>query len=347
MPENTVVAAYCALWYACSAMTSNSGKQILDVFPFPVTLTFVQFGLVGLQCYATAALSNKTRIRSLNTQFIISMVPLSLFLVGGHVFTSVAMSRIPVSLVHTVKALSPLFTVFIYRFLFQAKYTSRVYVSLLPLITGVVLTCTFTLSTNWIGIVCAFLSCLVFVAQNIYNKKVLFEGDHKLPRLQILCYLSSMAFFAMLPLWIYTDGAKLVAPETDTPLPVWLFVLNGITNFGQSYFAFATLEKTSPVTYSIASLIKRIVVIVVSILWFGQEVSFAQAVGIFLTFVGLWMYQNAKSDVDRGEARAREKSLEILPTANRVPVEHRHRFPMLHGQWRLWNNTTVRNEKTK
>ena len=87
-------------------------------------------------------------------------------------------------------------------------------------------------------------------------------------------------------------------------------------HFGQNWCAFTTLSLTSPVTYSIASLVKRIFVIVASILWFGQQVSFVQTIGILLTFIGLWMYQSAKQDVDRGESKIREKSLGgTLPTS--------------------------------
>jgi solute carrier family 35 protein E1 len=51
-----------------------------------------------------------------------------------------------------------------------------------------------------------------------------------------------------------------------------------------------------------------------SILWFGQSISGLQFVGILLTFIGLWMYQQAKSDVDKGETKLAEKSMHLLPT---------------------------------
>lgn len=66
-------------------------------------------------------------------------------------------------------------------------------------------------------------------------------------------------------------------------------------------FAFTILSIVSPVTYSIASLVKRIFVILASIIWFGDGVSRVQAFGITLTFVGLWMYDLAKENVSRSE----------------------------------------------
>lgn len=197
------------------------------------------------------------------------------------------------------------------------------YVSLLPLTLGVILACSFTFTNNTAGLLCALGSCLVFVTQNIFSKKILFKesklGDrnpNKLDKMNVLFYSSSISFLLMVPLWFYSDGQGLrsndMVAEISLPRLIYYFVLNGTMNFGQNWFAFTTLSLTSPVTYSILSLLKRIFVIVMSIVWFGQQVSWTQSFGILLTFVGLYLYQQAKQDVDRGE---REKSVEMLPTS--------------------------------
>ncbi|KAJ3393956.1 suppressor of loss of ypt1 [Lobulomyces angularis] len=83
-------------------------------------------------------------------------------------------------------------------------------------------------------------------------------------------------------------------------------------------FAFTILSLVSPVTYSIASLVKRIFVITASIIWFGDSVSKLQGFGIFLTFLGLWMYDQARMDVAKSEARLNltESTTLTLPTTN-------------------------------
>ena len=52
---------------------------------------------------------------------------------------------------------------------------------------------------------------------------------------------------------------------------------------------------------------KRIVVIVASMIWFGQAVSFWQGIGVLLTFCGLWLYQGAKMATSDGGLSARPK----------------------------------------
>lgn len=322
----------CCMWYTSSSLTNNIGKSIMNAFRFPVTLTFIQFGLVAFWCYLVSAIFKTTHIRSPTHEILKTITPLAVFLIVGHVFSSIAISRVPVSLVHTIKALAPLFTVLFYRFIFQVQYTQRVYVSLLPLTLGVILACSFTYSNNIVGLSCALGSCFVFVTQNIFSKKLLFKesklGDrnpNKLDKLNVLFYSSSLSFLLMVPLWLYYDGSGLIASTSTTPSElqeentmsttrlIIYFLLNGTMNFSQNWFAFTTLSLTSPVTYSILSLLKRIFVIVMSIVWFGQQISLTQGMGILLTFIGLWMYQQAKSDVDKGEDRIREKSIDLLP----------------------------------
>ncbi|KAI9312517.1 triose-phosphate transporter family-domain-containing protein, partial [Dichotomocladium elegans] len=261
LSENLKFTLNCCMWYISSSLTNNTGKQILNVFKFPVTLTFVQFGLVAIMCFSVATVFRVTEIRPPTRQIATTMAPLACFLIVGHVFSSIAISRVPVSLVHTIKK-------------------------------------------------------LLFKEQNLG------KGDpNKLDKMNMLFYSSLLSFLLMSPLWLYSDGGRLMDPSSDSSRDVeigpgklvYYFVLNGTTNFGQNWFAFTTLSMTSPVTYSIASLVKRIFVIVMSILWFGQQVKFAQSLGIMLTFVGLWMYQSAKRDVDRGETKIREKALDVLP----------------------------------
>jgi solute carrier family 35 protein E1 len=123
------------------------------------------------------------------------MLPLAGFLISGHVFGSVALSHVPVSFVHTIKALSPLFTVLAYRFYYDTVYPERVYFALVPLTVGVMLACGFDLAFNFVGLICALASTLVFVAQNIFSKGLFKEG--KLDKLNMLLYSSSSSFILM------------------------------------------------------------------------------------------------------------------------------------------------------
>ncbi|KAI9350033.1 triose-phosphate transporter family-domain-containing protein [Zopfochytrium polystomum] len=350
--ETLRFAVLCALWYTSSTVTNNIGKQLLGLFNFPVTLTWVQFGFVAAMSLATgmlvtpkAAAAGFGRIRMPSVDVIRLMAPLSGFLILGHVFGTMAIARVPVSFVHTIKALSPLFTVLVYRFSYKIRYTRKVYIALLPLTLGVMIFCSNKVTFNVLGFLFAVGSTVIFVLQNILTKRLFISHtsrpghppSKKLDKLNMLFVSSALAFLLMAPLWFYADGHALffsnptvAAADTtadDTPPSpsppsadhhhhpasaapritgtapqiLLLFLVNGTTHYTQAVLAFWILSLVSPITYTVASLLKRIVVICASILWAGGELRGAAGLGVAMTALGLWMYDRAKEDVGRGE----------------------------------------------
>jgi solute carrier family 35, member E1 len=256
-------------------------------------------------------------------------MPLALFQLLGHLLSSTATSKIPVSLVHTIKGLSPLFTVLAYRVVFRIRYARATYLSLIPLTVGVMLACSTNFSSNFVGIFCAFVAALVFVTQNIFSKKLFNEASRadaegnsqhsrKLDKLNLLCYCSGGAFLLTAPVWLLSEGFTIVKDlwhdgsidlsgkkgALDHGALFVEFIFNGIFHFGQNIMAFVLLSMLSPVSYSVASLIKRVWVIVVAILWFRNPTTPIQAFGVALTFFGLYLYDRNSMD-DAAERRAK------------------------------------------
>lgn len=221
---------------------------------------------------------------------------------------------------HTIKGLSPLFTVLAYRFVLGIKYARATYLSLIPLTFGVMLACSTDFSSNFLGIGAAFIAALVFVTQNIFSKKLFTSSDRaaseggargkKLDKLNLLCYCSLGALMFTAPVWLYTEGFVILHEywkDGELPLsekkgaldhgPLLLeFIFNGIFHFMQNIMAFILLSMMSPVSYSVASLIKRVWVIVVAVIWFRNSTTNLQMFGIALTCLGLYLYDRFSSE---------------------------------------------------
>lgn len=339
----------CLAWYTSSSVSSNTSKALLSkgrnsepglpavrppAFPYPVTLTLIHFAFINVCCAICASrriLGDRALTRLVKPSFarVAQVGQLAFFNVLGQALSSLALSRVPVATVHTIKALSPLFTVLSYTYLFNVAYSSRTYLSLFPLTAGVMMACTgFAFNADdIIGFTAALASTFVFVAQNIYSKKLLRKGSHegpsvpgtqseKMDKVNILFYSSACSIVLMIPMAIFYDGSSLLFnpswsasaayPHDRGMLVLWLLLCNGLVHFAQNILAFNVLAMVSPVTYSIASLVKRVFVIVLAIIWFRQAVSLLQWFGIALTFYGLWMYNDSKTkdDVDKGEKKA-------------------------------------------
>ncbi|SPO27234.1 related to SLY41 - Putative transporter of the triose phosphate translocator family [Ustilago trichophora] len=339
----------CLAWYTSSSLSSNTSKALLSkgknedhtirppAFPYPVTLTLIHFAFVNVCCFICASrriLGKRALTRLVKPSFsrVTQVGQLAFFNVLGQALSSLAISRVPVATVHTIKALSPLFTVLSYTYLFGITYSPNTYLSLFPLTLGVMMACTgFAFNADDIvGFSAALASTFVFVAQNIYSKKLLRKGENqaqgipgtdteKMDKINILFYSSGCSLILMIPMALFYDGASLVShpswsaseayPYDRGMLVLWLLLCNGLVHFAQNILAFNVLSMVSPVTYSIASLLKRVFVIVLAIIWFHQPVSLLQWFGIALTFYGLWMYNDSKTkdDVSKVEKKVSRK----------------------------------------
>lgn len=334
---NLEVFSMCTLWYGFSIVSSNSTKAILSRFQYPVTLTQLQFLLNVLMCVALFSfltvwpklaarfprgtvpdlhsLDHSVRKFLTPNAFIISTtLPMGLFQFAGHITSHKATSVIPVSLVHTIKALSPITTVLIYRFLYKTQFRRVTYMTLVPLMAGIMMTCynpkraSAPFNDHYsAGLVYAFISMLIFVSQNVFAKKRLTvepetgsnplpsfkkEETKKLDKLTILLFCSLLGFVFTMPVYflleLRNDQFSLNYMTTELTA---LVVLNGVSHFMQSLLAFLLLGSISTINYSIANILKRIVVIIVAFIW---ESSFGfsgmQTFGIALTVVGLYCY---------------------------------------------------------
>lgn len=343
VPVNVTLVIFCSLWYFSSAMSNTLNKSILTDFNYPITLSMVQFLLVVVNALFTMFLakifpkfhqmlpkgfisSDGPRLARPNHEILRQTGPMGVFQLVGHILSYIATSMIPVSLVHTIKALSPLFTVSAYRIFFNIQYSQQTYLTLIPLTSGVALSCLTEFKAQFWGILFALASCMVFVSQNMYSKNFLTpeSQSNKLDKLNMLCFVSSIAFLLTTPVWIYWEFVPIIKDYTysrglwslTTSTPsltgwslVFAFLSNGFTHFFQNLMAFQVLGMVSPVTYSVASLLKRIVVILFAICWFDKHVSAIQLFGISLTFVGLYLYDKFGGD----KTYTRVKNSTVLP----------------------------------
>jgi solute carrier family 35 protein E1 len=356
----------CVMWYWSSALTNTSSKAILTAFDKPATLTLVQFAFVSSYCMLFSWLAStfprlraavpalRHPIRAPSRDVIRTTLPLAAFQIGGHLLSSNATSKIPVSLVHTIKGLSPLFTVLAYRFIFDIRYPKATYLSLIPLTCGVMLACSgkHGFGGQFLGILYALLAAMIFVTQNIFSKRLFNEAaraeqegpnhqSRKLDKLNLLCYSSGMAFLLTGPIWLWSEGVDIIgdflwdgsvdliqSPNSLDHGPLVLeYIFNGTFHFGQNILAFVLLSMVSPVTYSVASLIKRVFVIIIAIIWFRSPTTRVQAVGIALTFLGLYLYDRS-SEKNKADQRARSMT-ETRREAMLLPLSTKHVLPSM------------------
>ncbi|XP_023709884.1 solute carrier family 35 member E1 homolog [Cryptotermes secundus] len=314
--EVFTVLFFCILWYVVSSSNNVIGKMLLNDFPYPMTVTMVQltsitlysgpfFNMWGVRKFVDISWGYYTKV----------IVPLALGKFLASVSSHVSIWKVPVSYAHTVKATMPLFTVILSRIILGEKQTLTVYLSLIPIITGVAIATVTEISFDMIGLISALIATMGFSLQNIFSKKVLHDtGIH---HLRLLHILGRLALIMFLPVWLVVDLQNVMQHPTlvsgeDYRVLALLF-LDGVLNWLQNIVAFSVLSLVTPLTYAVASASKRIFVIAVSLFMLGNPVTGTNIFGMALAIFGVLFYNKAKYD-----ARQSLKQQTVLPLSHQL-----------------------------
>lgn len=290
------VLVLCVLWYIVSSSNNVIGKWVLNDFPFPMTVTMVQLTSITLYSGPFFNLWGVRKYVPIPWNYYMKLiVPLALGKFLASVTSHISIWKVPVSYAHTVKATMPLFTVILSRVIMKEKHSTIVYLSLIPIITGVGIATMTELSFDMTGLISALIATMGFSLQNIFSKKVL--KDTGIHHLRLLHLLGRLALFMFLPIWFYFDFSNIlqhnVFVTTDYRVIALLFT-DGVLNWLQNIIAFSVLSLVTPLTYAVASASKRIFVIAASLLVLGNPVTWMNIFGMFLAIIGVLLYNRAK-----------------------------------------------------
>ncbi|XP_012571210.1 glucose-6-phosphate/phosphate translocator 1, chloroplastic isoform X2 [Cicer arietinum] len=291
------IGIYFATWWALNVVFNIYNKKVLNAYPYPwltSTLSLACGSLMMLISWATRiAEAPKTDFEFWKTLF-----PVAVAHTIGHVAATVSMSKVAVSFTHIIKSGEPAFSVLVSRFILGETFPVPVYLSLLPIIGGCALAAVTELNFNMIGFMGAMISNLAFVFRNIFSKKGM-KGN-SVSGMNYYACLSILSLAILTPFAIAVEGPQMWAAGWQTALSeigpqfIWWVAAQSIFYHLYNQVSYMSLDEISPLTFSIGNTMKRISVIVSSIIIFHTPVQPVNALGAAIAVFGTFLYSQSK-----------------------------------------------------
>ncbi|XP_047307411.1 phosphoenolpyruvate/phosphate translocator 1, chloroplastic-like [Impatiens glandulifera] len=297
--SNTLQLAFLfVLWFLFNIYFNIYNKQVLKVYPFPITVSTVQFA-VGTLLVIIMWTFNLYKRPKISGAQLAAILPLALVHTLGNLFTNLSLGKVSVSFTHTVKAMEPFFSVVLSAMFLGETPTPLIVISLLPIVGGIALASMTEVSFNWIGFWSAMASNLTNQSRNVLSKKFMAKKEESLDNITLFSIITIMSFILCAPVSVLMEGIKvtpayLQSVGLDAREVYIRSLLAAICFHAYQQVSYMILQRVSPVTHSVANSVKRVVVIVASVLFFRTPVSPINSLGTGIALAGVFLYSRVK-----------------------------------------------------
>ncbi|KAF4631336.1 hypothetical protein G7Y89_g6793 [Cudoniella acicularis] len=196
-----------------------------------------------------------------------------------------------------MRSTTPIFTILIYRIRFNRSYSTKVYISLIPIVLGVGLATYGDYYFTVIGFILTLLGVVLAAVKTVVTNRIM-TGPLALSPLEILFRMSPLAFIQALTyshltgelssfcdcltssffresLIITTSSTAVLSIIPHLPLPSYQLTLallgNGLLAFVLNISSFATNKNAGALTITVCGNVKQCLTILLGIVIFGVK----------------------------------------------------------------------------
>jgi len=300
--QKYAVMFYIGLWYLFNIGYNIYNKKALIAYPYPWAVALWQMAF-GWLIFVPLWVFGVRKTPSLTMQEAIKLSPSAFGHLATHVGAVVAFFAGAVSFGHIVKASEPVVSSLL-NFLFMGEVLNwQVYASLLPIIGGVGLASASELSFNWVCFGAAMGSNLGSAARAVYSKKVMGSGSigKNMDSANVYAVLTIMATFLLIPIALAIEGPSSMvkgfqaAKAAGGAKFLSHMLYSGFFYYMYNEVAFLALGKLDPVSHAVSNTMKRVVIIITSIVVFKTAVTPLGVAGSSIAIAGTLLYSLCKN----------------------------------------------------
>ena len=258
-------------------------------FAYPLRLTTGTFCLHFLAMAIYLAWVGKLglAIRALRWR----VVPCAFFSAAEVALSNLSLRRVSLSVYVMVKSCSPIF-ILLASVMLGIERMSKELFTIIALIAGGVQMAIYKPSSvvDWVGLGLVLMAtamtgmrwCTTQVILHSCKDDVLIDGP-------------VMAMFSLSPIMALLTGTLSLILETG-PMQHFLQVLSilGLITIVLLLVEYALVQRASAMTLSVASVLKELLVISISVLFLGEPISWFNLIGLFLSILGILLYTRHK-----------------------------------------------------
>ena len=187
-----------------------------------------------------------------------------------------------VSLVMSLRATEPLFTLALSTIVGGTDDGVRRRGSLIPVVCGASMSALGSADATLAGTVACAASNACFAARGVLTKVI--RARHAADNYSLFLHINVIGAL-MAGAYVVVAGAAVVLPESMT-----ILVLNGVAFWAYLQLSWLVLARVTAVTHSVCNAMRRPVVILAGWLQFGNEITSLNACGIALACGGAALY---------------------------------------------------------
>jgi len=308
LAETLKVGSYFALWYLFNIGYNIYNKQALNALDFPWTIATIQMA-TGILYFVPLWLLGLRKAPKLSGDDLKTLFPIALCHTGVHVGAVIALGAGAVSFAHIVKASEPVVTCATNALLMGETLPAKVYATLLPIIGGVAIASMKELSFTVLALASAMLSNVSSSLRGVLSKKTMSgkQIGENLDAQNLYAVLTAMSTLILIPMMLAVEGTGFVGAAkavveagqfTSKSLSA-LLLLSGATYYLYNEVAFLALGKVNPVTHAVGNTIKRVVIIVASVVAFKTPMSTGSIIGSTIAIMGTLLYSLAMNSIKK------------------------------------------------
>ena len=309
-----------ACWYGFNIVFNIYNKQILKTFPYPVSVTLIELG-VGSALICAMWASGAKKPPTLTKEMLKPIAPLAVIHAVGNLLTNVSLGKVAVSFTHTIKAMEPFFSVLLSALFLGDIPSLAVVGALVPVVGGVALASMTEVSFCWAGFLAAMGSNITFQSRNVLSKKMMGLSSIKgaIDNINLFSVITMLSCLVCLPIAVSMEGVKFT-PAAISAVGVSFqdlsqrLLIAGFCFQMYQQISYMILSRVSPVTHAVGNCMKRVTVIVVTLLYFKNPVSPLNMAGTALALSGVFLYSRAK----RAEGEKKKQAKEGGASSNSV-----------------------------